>query len=84
MNKAIEALQEVILKNNLDGGSLRRLIVVEKQLKAFNALYETIKQKRDSALEDLNVSGLNLMSNLRLKGEIEAYNDVLTLIENVK
>ena len=45
-------------------------------------LYETIKQKRDNAYDDLQRSNKGWCANLRLKGEIAAYNDVLSLIES--
>ena len=47
-------------------------------------LYETIKQKRDNAYDELQISNKGWCAKLRLKGEIAAYNDVLSLIEKSK
>lgn len=47
-------------------------------------LYAIIIAKRDSALREREVYKNSLYEYQELKGEIEAYNDILTLIENSK
>ena len=39
----LNVLNEIILKNNLDSGSLRRLIVVEKELEALEIIRQLVK-----------------------------------------
>ena len=55
------------------------LAKVEKELKAVKELYETIKQKRDNA-ENKPIT--DLVEYNQLTGKLNAYNDVLSLIEN--
>ena len=49
-----------------------------------NELYETIKQKRDNAhrsFEEVKSQGFPMLEG-ELKGEVNAYNDVLSLLES--
>ena len=46
------------------------------------SIYNTIKEKRDSAYDELQIPNKGWCAKLRLKGEIAAYNDVLSLMES--
>lgn len=56
---------------------------IEKELKKPQVLYNKIKQKRDNAKIDYEKERGNTLTLKRLQGEIEAYNDVLSLMESM-
>ena len=46
------------------------------------SIYNIIKEKRDSAYDELQIPNKGWCAKTRLKGEIAAYNDVLSLMED--
>ena len=60
------------------------LIKVKEPNDKFKEFYEIIKQKRDNAKLELdNASPIDYSANIELLGEINAYNDVLSLMESI-
>lgn len=85
----LEALNNIAvysaIHNHLLDGSIKE---IEKELQKPQQLYDLIKQKRDNAKQDyLNEKESPIINGNKidyLKGQIAAYNDVLSLMESMK
>ena len=50
--------------------------------RTINEIYELIKQKKENALIDLKLNERNPLKSFNLQGEIDAYTDIICLIES--
>lgn len=93
MIKGLEALNEIkdncrcyrkgneIIELPFSKYEKNRYEIIEKELKAFNNLYDTIKQKRNNAQLEYEHNKDSMYLGLQLRGQIAAYNDILSLME---
>ena len=83
MTKGQEALFDIKWYHIDSDGTLERREIIEKELQKPQELYNLIKQKRDNAMNDLNNQLHNIVEQIKLKGQIAAYHDILCLMESM-
>lgn len=99
MTKGLEALESLMNNyyemcedtlNNDDNYQKYNLTseraVIEKELKKPQELYNKIKEKRDNAQKDLHKGvAANKIKDVKIEliGQVNAYNDILSLIESM-
>lgn len=99
MSKALESLSKIkndivgivdllkqlgVLVN--ENQSNKECDIIEKELNKPQKLYNTIKEKRDNAQKDLHKGVVaNKIEDVKVEliGQVNAYNDVLSLMENL-
>lgn len=84
MNEGLKNLKEIVSRQNNGNGDLylEATIIkpIEKELKKPQELYNLIKQKCANAQINYNY---HYFKDKEFKGQIAAYNDVLSLIESM-